>query len=83
MTDLAPLEFGEGSSQLVGYLLPWIAPAHEDEDRSVSQCPHELAKEDERGIVTVATRGVNQRDETIVTLERKIVVPKRPAGDAE
>lgn len=41
-----------------------------------------LAKEEERGIVTVATRGVNQREETVVTLERKIVVPKRPVGDA-
>jgi acyl dehydratase len=41
-----------------------------------------MAKEDDRGIVTVAARGVNQREETIVTLERKIVVPKRPSGDA-
>jgi acyl dehydratase len=40
-----------------------------------------LAKEDERGIVTVTTRGLNQREETILTLERKIVVPKRPDGD--
>jgi len=36
----------------------------------------------ERGVVVVATRGINQRDETILMLERKIVVPKRPAGDA-
>ena len=36
----------------------------------------------ERGLVVVATRGINQRDETILTLERKIVVPKRPAGEA-
>ena len=41
-----------------------------------------LTKEDERGTVTVATRGVNQREETILTLERNIVVPKRPIGDA-
>jgi acyl dehydratase len=40
-----------------------------------------LVKEDDRGIVTVATRGVNQREETILTLERKIVIPKRPDGD--
>jgi acyl dehydratase len=36
----------------------------------------------ERGLVVVATRGLNQREEAILTLERKIVVPKRPAGDA-
>ena len=47
VTDLAPLELGERSSQLVGYLLPWIAPAHEDENRSVSQCPDELTEEEE------------------------------------
>jgi acyl dehydratase len=35
----------------------------------------------ERGLVLVATRGLNQREETILTLERKIVVPKRPAGE--
>ena len=35
-----------------------------------------------RGLVIVSTRGFNQRDETILTLERRIVVPKRPAGDA-
>ena len=37
----------------------------------------------ERGLVMVATRGINQRDETILTLERKIVVPKRSDGDAQ
>src|SRR5579864_4957230 len=31
-----------------------------------------------RGVVIVATRGINQRDETILTMQRKIVVPKRP-----
>jgi len=36
----------------------------------------------ERGVVAIATRGFNQRDETILTLERKIVVPKRPAAGA-
>ena len=36
---------------------------------------------DQRGLVTVSTRGLNQREETILTLDRKIVVPKRPAGD--
>jgi acyl dehydratase len=41
-----------------------------------------LEKDDDRGIVTVATRGINQREETVLTLERKIVIPKRPGGDA-
>jgi acyl dehydratase len=36
----------------------------------------------ERGRVVVSTRGFNQREETILTLERKIVVPKSPVGDA-
>ena len=35
----------------------------------------------QRGLVVVATRGLNQREETILTLERKIVVPKRPEGE--
>jgi acyl dehydratase len=36
----------------------------------------------ERGLVVVSTRGINQREETILTLRRKIVVPKRPVGVA-
>jgi len=48
VSHLATLELGESSSQLVGYLLSWIAPAHEDQDRSVSQCPDELTEEEER-----------------------------------
>ena len=35
----------------------------------------------QRGLVVVATRGLNQREETILTLERKIVVPTRPEGE--
>jgi acyl dehydratase len=31
------------------------------------------------GIVTVASRGLNQRGEVILTLQRKIIVPHRPA----
>jgi acyl dehydratase len=44
-----------------------------------------VAKEelpDQRGIVIVATKGINQRDETILTMQRKIVVPKRPEGES-
>jgi acyl dehydratase len=37
---------------------------------------------DGRGTVTVDTKGVNQREETILTLQRKIVVPARPKGAA-
>ena len=45
---IAPmLELGECSSQLVGYLLPGLAPAHQDEDRSVSQCADEVTEEEE------------------------------------
>jgi acyl dehydratase len=31
----------------------------------------------DRGIVTVDTRGYNQREETILTFTRKVMVPKR------
>ena len=43
------------------------------------------SKEDlpnDRGVVMVATRGVNQRGEIILTMQRKIVVPKRPTEEA-
>jgi acyl dehydratase len=36
---------------------------------------------DQRGWVLISTRGFNQREEAILTLERKIVVPKKPAGE--
>jgi len=32
---------------------------------------------DGRGVVTVEHRGRNQRDETVLTMRRKIVVPRR------
>lgn len=34
-----------------------------------------------RGAVTVETRAANQRQEIVLTLRRKIIVPARPAGD--
>ena len=30
------------------------------------------------GIVTVHTRGVNQRDETVIEFKRTFMLPKRP-----
>jgi acyl dehydratase len=36
----------------------------------------------DRGIVHVETRAFNQRDETVLTLRRKVLVPKRPTGSA-
>lgn len=36
-----------------------------------------------RGAVTVETRASNQRQETVLTLRRKIVVPATPAGETE
>lgn len=33
----------------------------------------------DRGIVYVETRGFNQRGETVLTLRRRVLVPKRPA----
>ena len=42
-----------------------------------------VAKEDRdasSGVITVASRGLNQRGEVVVTLERVIVVPKKASG---
>lgn len=32
----------------------------------------------DRGVIHVETRGFNQRDETVLTLRRRVLVPKRP-----
>ncbi len=37
----------------------------------------------DRGVVYVETTGYNQRDETVLTLRRRVLVPKRPAGAAK
>lgn len=39
----------------------------------------ELANE--RGVIIVETKGVNQRGEAVLAMRRKIVVPKRPSGE--
>jgi acyl dehydratase len=44
-----------------------------------------VAKEelpDNRGIVIVATTALNQRGEAILSMQRRLVLPKRPAGEA-
>lgn len=44
-----------------------------------------VAKEElpnQRGLVIVETNGLNQREETILTMQRKILVPKRGKGEA-
>jgi acyl dehydratase len=33
---------------------------------------------DGRGVVAIEHRGVNQREETVLTMRRKIVVPRQP-----
>ncbi|MSP78692.1 MAG: MaoC family dehydratase [Dehalococcoidia bacterium] len=38
----------------------------------------ESKSQPDRGIVTVETKGVNQRGQTVVTFRRKVMVPKRP-----
>ena len=35
---------------------------------------------DGRGVILVEHRGVNQREETVLTMARRIVVPRRPPG---
>ncbi|PYP88980.1 MAG: dehydratase [Blastocatellia bacterium AA13] len=39
----------------------------------------ESESKSDRGIVYVETRALNQRDETVLTLRRRVLVPKRPA----
>ena len=39
----------------------------------------ELAND--RGVVTIETKGLNQRGEAILSMQRKIVIPKRPHGE--
>jgi acyl dehydratase len=34
-----------------------------------------------RGVIVVESKGLNQRGEVVLTLRRKIVVPKRPEGE--
>ncbi|MFL2635711.1 MAG: MaoC family dehydratase [Tepidiformaceae bacterium] len=41
----------------------------------------ESSSRPDRGIVTVATRGYNQRDETVLTFIRKVMVPKRETSN--
>ena len=36
----------------------------------------------DRGIVYVETRGLNQRGETVLTLRRRVLIPRRPVGEA-
>jgi acyl dehydratase len=35
----------------------------------------------ERGLVIIESKGVNQRGETVLAMRRKIVVPKQPQGE--
>jgi hypothetical protein len=49
MTDLAPVEVGERSPQLLGHLLPGVTAAHHDQDRRVGQRPDQVAEEEEGG----------------------------------
>jgi acyl dehydratase len=37
----------------------------------------------DRGVVYVETTGYNQRNETVLMLRRRVLVPKRPAGAVE
>ncbi len=38
---------------------------------------------DQRGVVSVESKGLNQRGETVLVMRRKIVVPKRPPGEPQ
>jgi acyl dehydratase len=60
-----------------------IAPVfHGDTIYAESSIVEKRERPGRRGEVVVQTRAVNQREETILTLQRKIVVPMRPEGEA-
>jgi len=59
-----------------------LAPVfHGDSIYSESVVVSKQDRDSVTGIVTVVSRGMNQRGEVVVTLERVIVVPKKPAGE--
>ena len=37
----------------------------------------------ERGVVSIESRAINQRGETVLTMRRSIIVPFRPAGESK
>jgi len=43
---------------------------------------HESRTKPDRGLIHVESRGFNQRDETVLTLKRTVLVPKRPDSEA-
>ncbi len=43
----------------------------------------ESKSKSDRGVVYVETTGYNQRNETVLTLRRRVLIPKRPAGAAK
>jgi acyl dehydratase len=60
-----------------------VAPVfHGDTIYAESSIVEKRELPDRRGVVVVQTRAVNEREETILTLQRKIVVPMRPKGEA-
>jgi acyl dehydratase len=60
-----------------------VAPVfHGDTIYAASNIVEKSELAERRGVVTVKTRAVNQRDETVLTLQRRIVIPMRPQGDA-
>ena len=40
----------------------------------------ESRSQPDRGIVTVRTQGINQRDETVIAFTRQAMIPKRPTA---
>jgi acyl dehydratase len=58
-----------------------VAPVfHGDTIYAQSQIVETLPLEDRRGIVVMKITATNQREETVLTMQQKIVVPMRPEG---
>jgi acyl dehydratase len=51
--------------------------------RSSILAKEEIAGKTDRGAVLIATEGINQRGETVVTLKRKIVLPRATTGKSK
>lgn len=43
---------------------------------------HESKTKLDRGVVYIESKGYNQRDEVVLTLRRRVLVPKRPPNEA-
>lgn len=74
---MSQADIGGSSSQTLEYAdIRHVAPVFHGDTIYASSTVVDKA---ESGVVTVEHRGLNQRDELILTMSRKIMIPRRPA----